>query len=89
MNLVMVILISTGSTYASIGLGLAILSIVATSLSYIGFILVPLIYAWFWDPLTFDGQDEISIFKMLYLRVLSLVINVGASAGTLNYAINV
>ena len=89
MNLLLVILFSPGSIYANLGLGLAILSLVASSLSYIGFILVPLVYAWFWDPVTFDGQDEISIFKMLYLRALSLVVNVGASIETLNYAINV
>ena len=87
MNILLVLLFSPGTSYTGWALGLSIFSLLLSSASQLGFVFAPLIYASFWVPETFAGLDEMSIFKMLYMKVLSLLANLGSSVETLNYAI--
>ena len=89
MNILVVALIAPGSAHAGLALGLTIFSVVATSLLFLGFSLTPFVYAYFWDPDSFAGVDEIVLFKMIYMKVLSLVSNLGGGIESLNYAIDV
>ena len=89
MNILLVLLFSPGTTHGGWALGLSIFSLVLSGASQLGFVLAPLIYAWFWVPDTFADQDEMSLFKMPYMKVLSLVLNLGSSVETLIYAIDI
>ena len=87
MNILVVALIGPGSAYTGLALGLMIFSFIGSSLSFLGLSLAPFIYAYFWDPESFSGVEDLTIFKMIYMKALSLIVNIGGSIESLNYAI--
>ncbi len=88
MNILVAGFFAPGTTHTGWALGLSIFSAVVSTLSLAGFALAPYIYTMIWEPETFAGMDEMSVFKMIYMRVLSLVVNLTSSVETLNYTID-